>query len=222
MTDLEALHHFLGISVTRSSDGLLLSQRQYSMLLSFSNVLACPSGVSSYHDACGLSPSSPLQMVPQSSTRLSTVASPGRYKTLLSPAPTWPMRSSRCASSCMTPRSRTLSLSNAFSTTSRALFLLVYTSLVKCILHYVKGTLSTGLHIGTGPLRTGQGASTPFAPHRATASTSATPWCLGRPSVRPLSLALVLKQSTVPSPVPSSSAAGCTSFSLRPREGRPR
>ncbi|WVZ97783.1 LOW QUALITY PROTEIN: hypothetical protein U9M48_043295 [Paspalum notatum var. saurae] len=29
MTDLGALHHFLGISVTRSSDGLFLSQRQY-------------------------------------------------------------------------------------------------------------------------------------------------------------------------------------------------
>ena len=31
MTDLGALHHFLGISVTRSSDGLLLSQRQYAV-----------------------------------------------------------------------------------------------------------------------------------------------------------------------------------------------
>jgi transposase InsO family protein len=31
MTDLGALHHFLGISVTRSSDGLFLSQRQYAM-----------------------------------------------------------------------------------------------------------------------------------------------------------------------------------------------
>ena len=31
MTDLGALHHFLGISVTRSSDGLFLSQRQYAL-----------------------------------------------------------------------------------------------------------------------------------------------------------------------------------------------
>jgi len=31
MTDLEALHHFLGISITRSSDGLFLSQRQYAL-----------------------------------------------------------------------------------------------------------------------------------------------------------------------------------------------
>jgi hypothetical protein len=29
MTDLRDLHHFFGISVTRSSDGLFLSQRQY-------------------------------------------------------------------------------------------------------------------------------------------------------------------------------------------------
>jgi hypothetical protein len=91
----------------------------------------------------------------------SIVASPGRYKTLLSPVLTWPMRSSRCASSCTTPGSHTLPLSNAFSTTSRALFLLVYTSLVKRILHYVKGTLSTDLHIGTSPLRTRQGARLP-------------------------------------------------------------
>jgi len=31
MTDLGALHHFLGVSVTRSSDGLSLSQRQYAL-----------------------------------------------------------------------------------------------------------------------------------------------------------------------------------------------
>jgi len=31
MTDLGALHHFLGISVTRSSDGLHLYQRQYAV-----------------------------------------------------------------------------------------------------------------------------------------------------------------------------------------------
>ena len=33
MTDLGELHHFLGISVTRSSDGLFLSQRQYAVNL---------------------------------------------------------------------------------------------------------------------------------------------------------------------------------------------
>jgi hypothetical protein len=33
MTDLGALHHFLGIAVTWSSDGLFLSQRQYAVEL---------------------------------------------------------------------------------------------------------------------------------------------------------------------------------------------
>jgi hypothetical protein len=33
MTDLGALHHFLGIVVTRSSDGLFFSQRQYGIEL---------------------------------------------------------------------------------------------------------------------------------------------------------------------------------------------
>jgi hypothetical protein len=31
MTDLGELHHFLGISITRSTDGLFLSQRQYAV-----------------------------------------------------------------------------------------------------------------------------------------------------------------------------------------------
>ena len=43
MTHLGALHHFIGISVTRSSDGLFLSQRQY--VLSFYSVLACPCAI---------------------------------------------------------------------------------------------------------------------------------------------------------------------------------
>ena len=114
-----------------------------------------------------------------------------RYNTLVSPAPTWSMRSNRCASSCTTPGSRTLPSSSAFFATSRALFLLVYT------LALVLSSLSH-------QMRTGQGAPTPAAPHRATASTSATTWCHGRPSVRPLSLTPVLKQS---------SAASCASFS---------
>ena len=44
MTDLGELHHFLGISVTRSSDGLFLSQRQYALdLLQRAGMAECHS-----------------------------------------------------------------------------------------------------------------------------------------------------------------------------------
>ena len=44
MTDLGDLHHFLGISVTRSSDGLFLSQRQYALdLLQRAGMAECHS-----------------------------------------------------------------------------------------------------------------------------------------------------------------------------------
>jgi hypothetical protein len=44
MTDLGHLHHFLGISVTRNSDGLFLSQRQYIIdLLSRAGMQDCQS-----------------------------------------------------------------------------------------------------------------------------------------------------------------------------------
>ena len=43
MTDLGDLHHFLGISVTRSSEGLFLSQRQYALdLLQRAGMAECP------------------------------------------------------------------------------------------------------------------------------------------------------------------------------------
>jgi hypothetical protein len=71
------------------------SSRNASMLLRFFSVLACPSAISSRHLRTP-SLSSQLQMVPQSLTRPSIVASLGCYSTLLSHAPTWPMRSSRC------------------------------------------------------------------------------------------------------------------------------
>jgi hypothetical protein len=44
MTDLRELHHFLEISVTRTSDGLFLSQRQYAMdLLQRAGMAECHS-----------------------------------------------------------------------------------------------------------------------------------------------------------------------------------
>ena len=42
MTDLGSLHHFLGIAVTRDNNGLLLSQRQYSIeILNKAGMLDC-------------------------------------------------------------------------------------------------------------------------------------------------------------------------------------
>jgi hypothetical protein len=42
MTDMGQLHHFLGISMTRSADGLFLSQRQYSQdILERAGMSAC-------------------------------------------------------------------------------------------------------------------------------------------------------------------------------------
>jgi hypothetical protein len=42
MTDMGQLHHFLGISMTRSTDGLFLSQRQYTQdILEHAGMSAC-------------------------------------------------------------------------------------------------------------------------------------------------------------------------------------
>jgi hypothetical protein len=44
MTDLGDLHHFLGITVTRSTDGLFLSQHQYAVdLLQWAGMVECHS-----------------------------------------------------------------------------------------------------------------------------------------------------------------------------------
>ena len=68
MTDLGDLHHFLGISVTRSSDGLFLSQRQYALdLLQRAGKAECHST------------SAPI--VHLSPTPLSTAASPVLFST---------------------------------------------------------------------------------------------------------------------------------------------
>ena len=72
MTDLGELHHFLGISVTRSSDGLLLSQRQYALdLLQRSGMAECHSTLTPV-DACAK----------LSATKGSPVADPTEYRSL--------------------------------------------------------------------------------------------------------------------------------------------
>jgi hypothetical protein len=66
------------------------SCRSISMSSTFSNGLACPS-VMPPRRLWTPSLSSQLEMVPQSLTCPSTIASPGHYSTLLSPALTWPI-----------------------------------------------------------------------------------------------------------------------------------
>ena len=74
MTYLRELHHFLEISVTRTSDGLFLSERQYAMdLLQRAGMAECHS-----------------------------TATPVDTQAKLSATDGAPMASSRCASSCMT------------------------------------------------------------------------------------------------------------------------
>jgi len=72
MTDLGALHHFLGISVTRSADGLFLSQRQYAVeLLQRAGMAECHST------------STPVDtQVKLSATAGAPVADPSAYRSL--------------------------------------------------------------------------------------------------------------------------------------------
>ena len=76
-------------------------------------------------------------------------------------------------------------------------------ALVKRILRYVKGTLSSGLHIGTGRVDsltaysdTDWAGCPPDVLPLAIVYILVTILCLGRPNARPPSLALVLKLST--------------------------
>ena len=75
-------------------------------------------------------------------------------------------------------------------------------ALVKRILRYVKGTLSSGLHIGTGRVDSltaysnADWAGCPDSRRLSIVYTLATILCLGHPNARPPSLALVLKLST--------------------------
>jgi hypothetical protein len=131
MTDLGALHHFLGISVTRSTNGLFLSQRQYAVELL---------------QRAGMSECHPTSTPVDSKSKLSAedgppVADPSQYRSLAG------------ALQYLTLTRPDL----AYAVQQVCLFMHdprePHFALVKRILRYVKGTLSTGLHIGTGPVR---------------------------------------------------------------------
>jgi len=130
MTDLGALHHFLGISVTRSLDGLFLSERQYALdLLQRAGMSECHSTTTLVDTKAKLS-----------ATDGAPVADPSEYRSLAGAL-----------------QYLTLTHPNlAYVVQQVCLFMHdprePHLALVKRILGYVKGTLSSGLHIGTGPV----------------------------------------------------------------------
>ena len=128
MTDLGALHHFLGISVPRSSDGLHLSQRQY---------------VVDLLQRAGMAECHPMAKPVDSKYKLSAtdgapVASPSDY------------RSPAGALQYLTLTRPDI----AYVVQQVCLFMHdprePHLALIKRILRYVKGTLDTGLHLGIG------------------------------------------------------------------------
>jgi len=130
MTDLGELHHFLGISVTRSSDGLFLSQRQYALdLLQRAGMAECHSTSTPVDTRAKLS-----------ATEGPPVADPSEYRSLAG------------ALQYLTLTRPDL----AYAVQQVCLFMHdprePHLALIKRILRYVKGSLSAGLHIGNGPV----------------------------------------------------------------------
>ena len=128
MTDLGVLHHFLGISVTRSSDGLFLSQRQYALdLLQRSGMSDCHSTTTPVDCKSQLSASDGPPVADPSEYR--SIAGALQYLTLTRPDLAYVVQ--QVCLLMHNPREPHLAL-------------------VKRILRYVKGTLSSGLQIGVG------------------------------------------------------------------------
>jgi len=130
MTDLGELHHFLGIFVSRSSDGLFLSQRQYALdLLQQAGMAECHSTSTPVDTRAKLSAIEGPPVADPSEYR--SLAGAIQYLTL-----TYPDLAYAVQQVCLfmhDPREPHLEL-------------------IKRILRYVKGSLSAGHHIGTGPV----------------------------------------------------------------------
>lgn len=130
MTDLGDLHHFLGISVTCSADGLFLSQRQYAVdLLQRAGMAECHSTATPVDTRAKLSATDGAPFEDASQYR--GLAGALQYLALTRPDIAYVVQQV-----CL------------FMHDPRELHL----ALIKRILRYVKGTLSTGLHIGIGPV----------------------------------------------------------------------
>jgi hypothetical protein len=130
MTDLGDLHHFLGISVTRSSDGLFLSQRQYAAdLLQRGGMAECHSTATPVDTHAKLSAADGAPVA--DATQYRSLAGALQYLTLTHPDLAYAVQ--QVCLFMHDPREPHLAL-------------------LKRVLRYVKGTLSTGFHIGTGTI----------------------------------------------------------------------
>lgn len=125
MKDLGSLHYFLGISVTRSSSGFFLSQRQYAEeLLDRANMVECKPSPTPVDTRAKLS-ASDAAPVTDPSEYMSLVGAL-QYLTMTRPDLAYAVQQA-----CLhmhDPRDQHLAL-------------------VKCILRYLRGTTSHGLHL---------------------------------------------------------------------------
>jgi len=134
MTDLGALHHFLGVAVTRTSDGLIMSQRQYAVdLLQRAGMAECHPTATPVDTQAKLSAHEGNKLSDKDSSEYRSIAGALQYLTLTRP-------------------------DLAYAVQQVCLFMHAprepHRALIKRILRYVKGTLSSGLHIGTGSIQT--------------------------------------------------------------------
>jgi hypothetical protein len=130
MTDLGDLHDFLHMSVTHSSDGLFLSQYQYALeILRRADMSDCHSTTTPVDTKAKLSASDGAPVADASAYR--SLASALQYLTLTRPDLAYVVQ--QVCLFMHDPRGSHLAF-------------------LKRILCYVKGTLSFGLRIGTGPV----------------------------------------------------------------------
>jgi hypothetical protein len=130
MTDLGALHHFLGIAVTRSSDGLFLSQRQYAVeLLQRAGMAECHPTSTPVDTHAKLSATDGDLLSDKDASEYRSLAGALQYLTLTRPDLAYVVQ--QVCLFMHAPREP-------------------HRALIKRILRFVQGTLSSGLHIGTG------------------------------------------------------------------------
>jgi hypothetical protein len=130
MTDLGDLYHFLGISVTRSADGLFFSQRQYAVdLLQRAGMAECHSTATPVDTHAKLSATAGAPVT--DATQYRSLADALQYLTLTRPDLAYAVQ--QVCLFMHDPREPHLAM-------------------LKRVLRYVKGTLPTGLHISTGSI----------------------------------------------------------------------